>query len=1055
MIRDRISQFTVNANDIEIAWRSWQQGLELRMLEVQVSDRGGKRLAQIPQLVTFFATRDLREGRLRPIEIRVVGLEAQAQLTGDGDFVFLENGAQAPDAKLFSSALAVLKSPTGSEEPLASVQRIGFVQSRLVLSRHDGTTPLIVHMSEGSLTRTADGLDVAATLGIPQRDGDGTVRLTATASPAQPDVLIALSMTDVRPETLAFFSRRFELLQYLDIPLGGEGTLNLTTEGSISSAGIEIRGGAGRLTVEPTVIQQTGGGSGWLPQTIPISSVALSATLGKGATTVTMDALVVEFAKGAHVRLPSPLDHPLPLLSLRGSGRYADGVVDVHIAELDLDGPDVALKARLDRVDGQPRIDADIKVTDLGFDDASRYWPPALAPGAHDWVTTHLSQGNLLLAEASVSLMASSSGWTINRFDGEMSARGVKVDFLPPMPPIVNASGRARFDLERFTVEAIGENADGLRVTDATVVISNFDHAVERIEIDLTVEGPLPAALGFIDSDPLAYTRTLGLEPSKTQGQSATRVRLGFPLLKALRLQNIDVDATAHLTSIVLADAVAGADLSDGHLLLNVNGSGMDASGKVTLSGIDGRLTWRENFVPDSAFRSQFEFSASDAPVAWMRDRFINGVLAAELPIGGMMSFTSRLIRSRDRPDLLSVTADLTDTSMSLRPLRWVKPAGSIASLKADAVLSSDQRPESAEFTFASAGLAIEGDARFQADGSMDWIQIAHLAFGRTNVSATIARMPDGWDGSVGGDSLDLEPIRVWMRQKPGTDPPSVLKLPRLSLALDVDRLWLSETQDLRQVVGTYVHEGDVWTLVQMDAAVDDGSPIGVRLTPIDGGSRRLNVSADNAGSALRTLGIFSDIRGGRLALDAILDDDRPRHSVQGEMIVRDYRVVNAPFLARLLSILALSGIADALRAEGISFSTLDVPFRLEDDVLTISEAKAYGSAIGITGSGTIETGQGTADIQGTIVPFYLVNAALGRLPLIGDVFTGGEEGGGLFAATYAMTGPIEDPTIAVNPFSILAPSFLREIFSFFEGGSSANETPVSPNGTFPRVIGP
>jgi hypothetical protein len=76
-------------------------------------------------------------------------------------------------------------------------------------------------------------------------------------------------------------------------------------------------------------------------------------------------------------------------------------------------------------------------------------------------------------------------------------------------------------------------------------------------------------------------------------------------------------------------------------------------------------------------------------------------------------------------------------------------------------------------------------------------------------------------------------------------------------------------------------------------------------------------------------------------------------------------------------------------------------------------------------------------------------------LPLIGDVFTGGEEGGGLFAATYAMTGPIEDPTIAVNPFSILAPSFLREIFSFFEGGSSANETPVSPNGTFPRVIGP
>lgn len=68
-------------------------------------------------------------------------------------------------------------------------------------------------------------------------------------------------------------------------------------------------------------------------------------------------------------------------------------------------------------------------------------------------------------------------------------------------------------------------------------------------------------------------------------------------------------------------------------------------------------------------------------------------------------------------------------------------------------------------------------------------------------------------------------------------------------------------------------------------------------------------------------------------------------------------------------------------------------------------------------------------DLRGTIVPAYAVNSLFGNIPLLGDLITGGEEGGGLFAATYTAKGPLTSPTVSVNPLSALAPSFLRKLF--------------------------
>ena len=59
---------------------------------------------------------------------------------------------------------------------------------------------------------------------------------------------------------------------------------------------------------------------------------------------------------------------------------------------------------------------------------------------------------------------------------------------------------------------------------------------------------------------------------------------------------------------------------------------------------------------------------------------------------------------------------------------------------------------------------------------------------------------------------------------------------------------------------------------------------------------------------------------------------------------------------------------------------------------------------------------------SGTVVPLYAINRVLGKIPLVGP-FLSGREGEGAFAVTYSVKGAMAEPSIWVNPLSVLAPA--------------------------------
>ncbi len=205
---------------------------------------------------------------------------------------------------------------------------------------------------------------------------------------------------------------------------------------------------------------------------------------------------------------------------------------------------------------------------------------------------------------------------------------------------------------------------------------------------------------------------------------------------------------------------------------------------------------------------------------------------------------------------------------------------------------------------------------------------------------------------------------------------------------------------------------------------------------PQDEGGYRFVFESNDMGAALRALGKFDTIHGGRIAIVGTSAGPVPNAPLEARIEARDYVLIDAPAMVRLLTVASLTGISDTMQGEGIRFSRLIGTFTLTDGIMETELLRAFGPALGLTARGKIDFDESRVDFEGTAVPAYSVNRVLNLIPLLGPILTGGE-GGGLFAVTYRMTGDLDDPNVDVNVLSALAPGFLRALFS--GGGSNGD----------------
>ena len=128
----------------------------------------------------------------------------------------------------------------------------------------------------------------------------------------------------------------------------------------------------------------------------------------------------------------------------------------------------------------------------------------------------------------------------------------------------------------------------------------------------------------------------------------------------------------------------------------------------------------------------------------------------------------------------------------------------------------------------------------------------------------------------------------------------------------------------------------------------------------------------------------------------------------------------------------AFTGLADALTGAGLRFARAHGRIMLDDTNLTVEEAIAYGPGLGLRLDGTVGREGDVANLVGLVAPAYSLSRLIDRIPVLGELLTGGE-GEGLLATEFRIDGDLSDPTITVNPLTALTPGFLRQLVSTAE----------------------
>lgn len=1038
-LSDPDSGLTVRIGTTQLTWGGWRRTVDLHARKVKVRDAQGAVIASLPDVVVRLSLRALVQGTVAPTVVEIIGARLNLVRREDGTFQFgpwdrqgVGAAGEADFSRVLPSVIEELLSKPAAGEPLSFLKAVRIVGGRVSVNDRKLSFVWEAPYADILLRRDAGGLAGETDLVIQLGETRAKVFAGFLYDRTTNRIDLDANFADLLLQAIVPVAPQLAALGGLSVPLDGSLSASVAVDGAVDALRFNVSGGSGELA------------------------------------------------------LPDLLAAPLPVREVRAAGRISgpDRRLDIEAATVALGsasapGPEITVTGVLtssgDDFAGDWEIEVALTASGVAMADLGRYWPEGVGGNERAWVLANVPKGTIerVAVHAALRVPGGEFGNTeLSALDGAIDYAGLEVHFLRPMPPVVGVSGTGRFDGSTITFTPERGRNGLLEIQPSTVAITGLDTPDQMMVIDLAVIGPLREMLELLDHDRLRLIRQLGLDPSVVRGDMAARAEFRFPLIAALTLDDIEIAARANTERVALDRFLLGLDASEGSLSLEVDKSGMQIEGPVRLGGVPLELVWVEAFTPDVRQRRRLEVQAQRLHEA---GRKAFGLDLAPYLEGAVSAY---VVATTDRDGGGTVTAavNLREAKLAFAPLSWDKPAGVEGAAYLKLGLAGERLTDLSSLDIAAGTLRARGKGTFDASGRrLASLTLSDLAFGASSLSDVAVDLArEGVGVRVGGGVLDATP---WLgdgaadgseapeREKERADEETtpdapevaeVLYTPLSLSATGLDAVYFGPDRYLEQLDLDLVRSPRGWERIRLvgrvprslwyagreapgaDAPGAEAKTLKFDFGPKEGGGKRLLVTAEDMGAVLRALDALDTVNGGRLEITGDSDGPLPGAPLRARIEAHDYVLVDAPTLARLLTVASLTGINDLLKGQGIRFRRLVGEFTLQDGKLRTDLIRAYGPALGLTAKGEIDFDRSLTDLRGTIVPAYTVNRILGEIPLLGPLLTGGE-GQGLIAITYRMTGPLGDPDVSVNPLSALAPGFLRALFS---AGSGDAERP-------------
>jgi hypothetical protein len=663
------------------------------------------------------------------------------------------------------------------------------------------------------------------------------------------------------------------------------------------------------------------------------------------------------------------------------SGRFAAGV----------EGWEGALDARIDGIDPAAAL---------------LFWPAAVKPEARQWVETNIASGRA----TDIIVAARLRPGDAFEWGGSFRFEDATLSINRFAPPLEGASGFGSFANNAMSL--VLEEGTTTPAQGGTIDLSGSSLSVPDVRIpappariEMRARGSVTAGLALIDTGPRHVITSAKFPYDLVDGQGDVTATVNLRLKEENTPAEISYVVTGRLWDLRSDKLVPGRIATADEIGLTSSNSGMTLVGVARVGSVPMTGTFKQTFNPDRPGTGRLDVSL---PL----DRAFLDEFRIALPdetVGGAAAGRLVVDLERDQPARFTLSSDLVGARMSLQALGWDKPAASAGVLE---VTGSFGQPATIErLFFDAAGLEAEGTLRLNADGGFeaarfpdlhlsDWFQgsVSLVGRGKGRPAELV----------VDGGTLDLRKADFGeIVQGADSDGGPV--------TLRLDRLQVSEGVALTQFQGSFQSAGGLSG--RFDARLNNDTAVQGSVAPYEG-RMAFRLRSDDAGGALRSIGLLENATGG--AMQLTLAPTGAEGNYAGLLQATSLRVQDAPSLAALLDAISVIGLLQQLDGQGISFDTVEARFTLSPDKITIAESSAVGLSLGISMDGVYTLATKAMDFQGVVSPVYLFNS-------IGAIFT--REGEGLIGFNYRMTGTPGATEVSINPLSIFTPGMFREIF--------------------------
>jgi hypothetical protein len=706
---------------------------------------------------------------------------------------------------------------------------------------------------------------------------------------------------------------------------------------------------------------------------------------------------------------------------------------------------------------GSPEVHLTGVVSPMPIDMLKSFWPKFLAGDARKWVLQNVRGGEVLGGKVAVSLepgelarMQAGAELAPEAVNVELDLTGMSLTYVEKLPPILTGSAKMRVSGIAFWVDIpeakiVLPSGQELALSEGRYFIPDLRPDPQQAQITFKAAGATATALQLLDHEPLGYMQAVGMKPDSFGGTAAGNFVLDMPMREDLKFKDVKLRGEARLDQAIAANVVGNISVEGGALDVNVTEQALDARGQILIKGVPAELVWQRIFYEPDDRQPPIRISATlDEPAREALGLKISHLVKGPLPV------TLSVARNAEGAQSLSMQADLTPVQLVFGNMGWTKPQGRSASLQFDIVQFEDGSTDLKNFKILGDDIAIDGSISLDPEQHLKSFYFSDFSFDALTHVEINAAVRDGNVLEVDAHGPSYNGKQFFQ---------SLFSAGQLAEdANPRDPFSVDLTARFGTVVGFYDSTvTDVHTtlkkrngrLVELNATgkLNGRSPLAVKLDNTNG-ARILRAESRDAGAAFRLIGFYPKVDGGEASLEVNLDASDAGNKT-GTLWARDFSVLGDSVVSDVLSDpqsqAALGGERKKqVRQSRIAFNQLRAPFSVGNGQFQLNDAYVNGPQLGATMRGRVDFKTKTVNLGGTYVPLYGLNSALGAIPILGGIFVG-REGEGVVGITFAIQGQLDDPNVLVNPISVVAPGIFRQIFEFRGQGQNAASTTAPP----------